>query len=236
MINKLTEKKQEKYAKENRAICGACERYIERWDEGNNNGVIYDHGFTKSGGRSNSCVGSRHQPWEKSIDGKVVYIKKLKKQKNDLLNQKPNEKIFSKLSKQSEEYEVYDKKLGDLRNKYYQEFYTYDRGLSYMERQTSEFETWLSDNKGIKITRIEFPKFLNTLVYKQTTLNNLLEVWNQNMKELFNQLNKEQDKVVSWEEKLTPKEKFEDSKLNKNFPEAYEKLGLPQYVKKVGTI
>ena len=52
-------RKQEKYANENRAICGACERYIERWDEGSWNGVIYDHGFKQEGYRAGTCIGSR---------------------------------------------------------------------------------------------------------------------------------------------------------------------------------
>ena len=66
-----------KYARENRAKCGACERYIERWDEGNWNGVIYDHGFKQVGFRAGTCVGARHQCWEKSTDGKVAYINEL---------------------------------------------------------------------------------------------------------------------------------------------------------------
>ena len=88
-----------------------------------------------------------------------------------------------------------------------------------MERQISQsgganagFVTWLSDKKGIKITNVEFPKFLNTLVYKHTTFNDIFEVWNKNMQELNNSINKEQEKVDSWEEQLTLKEKQETKK------------------------
>jgi hypothetical protein len=50
------EKLLHKNANENRAKCGACERHIERWDEGNWNGVVYDHGFEQAGYRAGVCL------------------------------------------------------------------------------------------------------------------------------------------------------------------------------------
>lgn len=198
-------KKQEKYARENRAICGACERYIERWDEGNWNGVIYDHGFQQVGFRAGTCVGARHQCWEKSTDGKVAYINQLQSQKDYLLNNKPNEKFLAKLLKEVEEYVAFKNKVEELYSVNKKE---YEQEVSYYRRNQNEFISWLRYRKNIDIV-VEFPvSYLDRLhVWKETTLNDLLNVWEQMIDYLTGIINREQIKVDNWKEQLTAKEK-----------------------------
>lgn len=198
-------KKQEKYARENRAICGACERYIERWDEGNWNGVIYDHGFQQVGFRAGTCIGSRLAPWEKSPEGKIAFIKKLQSHKDFLLNHKPNQESLAQLLKEVEEYIAFKNQVEELYSVHKEE---YEQEVSYYRRDQKEFLFWLRHRKNIDIL-IQFPvSYLDRLhVWKETTLNDLLKVWEQVISNLTETINKEQIKVDNWKEQLTAKEK-----------------------------
>ena len=202
-------KKQEKYARENRAICGACERYIERWDEGNWNGVIYDHGFKQVGFRAGTCVGARHQCWEKSTDGKVAYINELQSQKDHLLNNKPDEKFLAKLLQQVEKYVAFKNQLEELQKEHKE---AYEEEVDYFDRNQNKFVSWLRINKDIKIIPLYPVSYLDRVhVWKETTLDELLNVWEQMIAYLTGIIDREQIKVDNWKEQLTAKEKAAQS-------------------------
>ena len=64
-----------RWAEEDKATCGYCERGIEIDHNKNNKGKIYDHGFTiRRGYREDCCGGSKLLPWEKSPEAKIVLV------------------------------------------------------------------------------------------------------------------------------------------------------------------
>ena len=199
---------QEKYARENRAICGACERYIERWDEGNRKGVIYDHGFEQLGYRAGTCIGSRLQVWEKSTEGKVALIKMLQSRKDSLVNAKPDQRKLDNLLRQVEEYIEYKNHSKKLQEEHYDEYSRYKRECGYHTRAMS-FDAWLMENKNITVVEKERVNYLGLHVWANTTLNNLLKVWQQEIDRMTAIIEKEQIKVDNWALALTAKERKE---------------------------
>ena len=203
------EKLLRKHAHENRAVCGACERYIERWDEGNRNGVIYDHGFKQVGFRAGTCIGARYQPWEKSPEGEIVYIKQLQSQKDHLLNNKPDEKLLAKLLDKVEKFVAFKRQLEELKKEHKE---AYEEDVRYFDRNQNRFIAWLHFNKDIKITALSPIYYLDTLhVWDKTTVNQLFTVWQRMIDTLTDIINKQQTKVDNWEEQLTAKEKVAQS-------------------------
>lgn len=198
-----------KNASENRAKCGACERYIERWDEGNWDGVIYDHGFQQVGHRAGVCVGARYQPWEKSPEGKIAYIKDLESQKDWLLNNKPDEKLLAKLKKSVEIYVSFKKMLKELYEVNKKE---YEESVRYFDRSDDDFIRWIRIYHNVNI-EIQYPvNYLHSLhVWKETQLSELLNVWQAKVDLLTHLIINEQDKVDNWKAQLTPKEKRDAS-------------------------
>ena len=201
---------QEKYARENRAICGACERYIERWDEGNRNGVIYDHGFQQLGFRHGTCIGSRLQVWEKSTEGKVALIKMLQSRKDSLVNAKPDQRKLDNLLRQVEEYIECKNRAEQLSKEYDDEYKKYHRECGYRTRGMS-FDAWLLENKNITVVKKERVNYLGLHVWANTTLNNLLKVWQQEIDRMTAIIEKEQIKVDNWVLTLTAKERKEEN-------------------------
>ena len=201
---------QEKYARENRAICGACERYIERWDEGNRNGVIYDHGFEQLGYRAGTCIGSRLQVWEKSTEGKVALIKMLQSRKDSLVNAKPDQRKLDNLLRQVEEYIEYKNHSKKLQEEHYDEYSRYRDECGYRTRGMS-FYAWLLENKNITVVKKERVDYLGLHVWANTTLNNLLKVWQQEIDRMTAIIEKEQIKVDNWALALTAKERKEEN-------------------------
>jgi hypothetical protein len=199
------EKLLHKNANENRAKCGACERHIERWDEGNWNGVVYDHGFEQAGYRAGVCIGARYQPWEKSPDGKIAYIKQLRDREAIILGSKPNQARLNKMIKASDEYVVWNDELKKLKADLWQDFrqspwYPY-------KNLDINFRRYLVE-QGYK--KFELPKrnpqFFGVHVWNQTTLDELLNVWQRQLDMIRNIISKEQSKVNNWQEQLTARE------------------------------
>ena len=192
-------------ANENRAKCGACERHIERWDEGNWNGVVYDHGFEQAGYRAGVCIGARYQPWEKSPDGKIAYIKQLRDREAIILGSKPDQARLNKMIKASDEYVVWNDELKKLKADLWQDFrqspwYPY-------KNLDINFRRYLVE-QGYK--KFELPKrnpqFFGVHVWNQTTLDELLNVWQRQLDMIRNIISKEQSKVDNWQEQLTARE------------------------------
>jgi hypothetical protein len=199
------EKLLHKNANENRAKCGACERHIERWDEGNWNGVVYDHGFEQAGYRAGVCIGARYQPWEKSPDGKIAYIKQLRDREAIILGSKPNQAKLDKMIKASDEYVVWNDELKKLKADLWQDFrqspwYPY-------KNLDINFRRYLVEQGHEKF---ELPKrnpqFFGVHVWNQTTLDELLNVWQRQLDMIRNIISKEQSKVDNWQEQLTARE------------------------------
>lgn len=199
------EKLLHKNANENRAKCGACERHIERWDEGNWNGVVYDHGFEQAGYRAGVCIGARYQPWEKSPDGKIAYIKQLRDREAIILGSKPDQARLNKMIKASDEYVVWNDELKKLKADLWQDFrqspwYPY-------KNLDINFRRYLVE-QGYK--KFELPKrnpqFFGVHVWNQTTLDELLNVWQRQLDMIRNIISKEQSKVDNWQEQLTARE------------------------------
>lgn len=199
------EKLLHKNANENRAKCGACERHIERWDEGNWNGVVYDHGFEQAGYRAGVCIGARYQPWEKSPDGKIAYIKQLRDREAIILGSKPNQAKLDKMIKASDEYVVWNNELKKLKEDLWQDF---RRSPWYPYKNLDiNFRRYLVE-QGYK--KFELPKrnpqFFGVHVWNQTTLDELLNVWQRQLDMIRNIISKEQSKVNNWQEQLTARE------------------------------
>jgi len=199
------EKLLHKHANENRAKCGACERHIERWDEGNWNGVVYDHGFEQAGYRAGVCIGARYQPWEKSPEGKIAYIKQLQDREAEIVKCKPDQARLDKLIKASDEYVVWNNELKKLKEDLWQDFrqspwYPY-------KNLDINFRRYLVE-QGYK--KFEFPKrtsqFFGVHVWNQTTLDELLHVWQSQLDMIRKIISKEQLKVDNWEKQLTARE------------------------------
>jgi len=199
------EKLLHKNANENRAKCGACERHIERWDEGNWNGVVYDHGFEQAGYRAGVCIGARYQPWEKSPEGKIAYIKQLQDREAEIVKSKPDQARLDKMIKASDEYVVWNNELKKLKADLWQDFrqspwYPY-------KNLDINFRRYLVE-QGYE--KFELPKrnpeFFGVHVWNQTTLDELLNVWQRQLDMIRNIIFKEQSKVDNWQEQLTAKE------------------------------
>jgi len=199
------EKLLHKNANENRAKCGACERHIERWDEGNWNGVVYDHGFEQAGYRAGVCIGARYQPWEKSPEGKIAYIKQLQDREAEIVKCKPDQARLDKMIKASDEYVVWNNELKKLKADLWQDFrqspwYPY-------KNLDINFRRYLVE-QGYE--KFELPKrnpeFFGVHVWNQTTLDELLNVWQRQLDMIRNIIFKEQSKVDNWQEQLTAKE------------------------------
>ena len=199
-------RKQEKYANENRAICGACERYIERWDEGNRNGVIYDHGFKQEGYRAGTCIGSRLQVWEKSTEGKVALINMLQSRKDGLLNAKPDQKKLDGFLLEVEEYIEYKERAKQLSKEYGDEHERYRRERDFRDRYLP-FNSWLMEHKNITVVERESVQYFGLHVWANTTVNDLLKVWQAEIDRLTVIIEREQEKVDNWALSLTARER-----------------------------
>lgn len=201
------EKLLHKNANENRARCGACERWIERWDEGNWNGVIYDHGFEQAGYRAGVCIGARYQPWEKSPDGKIAYIKQLQDREGSIVRCKPDQARLDKLIKASDEYVVWNNELKKLKEDLWQDFrqspwYPY-------KNLDINFRMYLVEQGHEKFeVPKRNPQFFGVHVWNQTTLDELLDVWQRQLDMIREIISKEQSKVDNWQQELTPREKI----------------------------
>ena len=201
------EKLLHKNANENRARCGACERWIERWDEGNWNGVIYDHGFEQAGYRAGVCIGARYQPWEKSPEGKIAYIKQLQDREAEIVKCKPDQARLDKLIKASDEYVVWNNELKKLKEDLWQDFrqspwYPY-------KNLDINFRRYLVEQGHEKFeVPKRNPQFFGVHVWNQTTLDELLDVWQRQLDMIREIISKEQSKVDNWQEELTPREKI----------------------------
>ena len=201
------EKLLHKHANENRARCGACERWIERWDEGNWNGVIYDHGFEQAGYRAGVCIGARYQPWEKSPEGKIAYIKQLQDREAEIVKCKPDQARLDKLIKASDEYVVWNNELKKLKEDLWQDFrqspwYPY-------KNLDINFRRYLVEQGHEKFeVPKRNPQFFGVHVWNQTTLDELLDVWQRQLDMIREIISKEQSKVDNWEQQLTPREKI----------------------------
>lgn len=199
------EKLLHKNANENRAKCGACERHIERWDEGNWNGVVYDHGFEQAGYRAGVCIGARYQPWEKSPDGKIAYIKQLRDREAIILGSKPDQARLNKMIKASDEYVVWNNELKKLKEDLWQDFrqspwYPY-------KNLDINFRRYLVEQGHEKFKEPKRnPQFFGVHVWNQTTLDELLNVWQRQLDMIRNIISKEQSKVDNWQEQLTARE------------------------------
>jgi hypothetical protein len=199
-------RKQEKYANENRAICGACERYIERWDEGSWNGVIYDHGFKQEGYRAGTCIGSRLQVWEKSTEGKVALINMLQSRKDGLLNAKPDQKKLDGLLLEGEKYIEYKERAEQLSKEYGDEHERYRRERDFRDRYLP-FNSWLMEHKNITVVKRESVQYFGLHVWANTTVNDLLKVWQAEIDRLTVIIEREQEKVDNWALALTARER-----------------------------
>ena len=199
------EKLLHKNANENRAKCGACERHIERWDEGNWNGVVYDHGFEQAGYRAGVCVGARYQPWEKSPEGKIAYIKQLQDREAEIVKCKPDQAKLDKLIKASDEYVVWNNELKKLKEDLWQDL-RHSPWYPFKNLDIN-FRRYLVE-QGYK--KFEFPKrnpqFFGVHVWNQTTLDELLHVWQSQLDMIRKIISKEQLKVDNWEKQLTARE------------------------------
>lgn len=201
------EKLLHKNANENRARCGACERWIERWDEGNWNGVIYDHGFEQAGYRAGVCIGARYQPWEKSPEGKIAYIKQLQDREAEIVRCKPDQAKLDKLIKASDEYVVWNNELKKLKEDLWQDFrqspwYPY-------KNLDINFRMYLVEQGHEKFeVPKRNPQFFGVHVWNQTTLDELLDVWQRQLDMIREIISKEQSKVDNWQQELTPREKI----------------------------
>ena len=199
------EKLLHKNANENRAKCGACERHIERWDEGNWNGVVYDHGFEQAGYRAGVCIGARYQPWEKSPEGKIAYIKQLQDREAIILGSKPNQAKLDKMIKASDEYVVWNNELKKLKEDLWQDFrqspwYPY-------KNLDINFRRYLVEQgyENFELPKRN-PQFFGVHVWNQTTLDELLNVWQRQLDMIRNIISKEQSKVDNWQEQFTARE------------------------------
>tara|TARA_R100001126_G_C4867976_1_gene171387 strand:- start:569 stop:1582 length:1014 start_codon:yes stop_codon:yes gene_type:complete len=197
-------------ANENRARCGACERWIERWDEGNWNGVIYDHGFEQAGYRAGVCVGARYQPWEKSPDGKIAFIKQLQVREVEIVRSKPDQAKLNKLIKLSEEYVAWNDELTKLKQNLWQDF-RHSPWYPYKNLNVN-FRNYLVEQGYKKFEQPKRnPQFFGVHVWKNTTLDELLDVWQRHLEIVRDIISKEKNKVDNWKEQLTPRERVNAS-------------------------
>ena len=212
----------EKYARENRATCGACERMIERWDEGNHKGVIYDHGFEVKnyGFRAGVCMSARLQPFEKSPEGKIVFIDHLKQVRNRIKKQVPSV-WFDKLKTAMSEYLEYEATYRKFNrdSEFYKRYSSWANENketvwnNYGSRQVRpSFDEYLIEQKIIKKI-IERPTYLQQGIKDDFTLSQLEAIYNDQLNYFQNWINTEQEKVDNWELQLTPKERKDGVEL-----------------------
>jgi len=212
----------EKYARENRATCGACERMIERWDEGNHKGVIYDHGFEVKnyGFRAGVCMSARLQPFEKSPEGKIVFINHLKQVRNGIKKQVPDI-WFDKLKFAMSDYLVYASTYRQLNrdSEFYKSYSSWADenkktvyGRHYDRQERPSFDEYLIERKIIKKV-IKRPTYLQQGITDDFTLSDLEAIYNDQLNHFQNWINTEQEKVDNWELRLTPKERKDGVEL-----------------------
>ena len=212
----------EKYARENRATCGACERMIERWDEGNHKGVIYDHGFEVKnyGFRAGVCMSARLQPFEKSPEGKIVFIDHLKQVRNRIKKQVPSV-WFDKLKTAMSEYLEYEAtyRKFNRHSEFYKRYSSWANENketvwnNYGSRQVRpSFDEYLIEQKIIKKI-IERPTYLQQGIKDDFTLSQLEAIYNDQLNYFQNWINTEQEKVDNWKLQLTPKERKDGVEL-----------------------
>ena len=209
------EKLLHKHANENRAMCGACERYIERWDEGNRKGVIYDHGFQQAGYRAGVCVGARYQPWEKSAEGKVAYVSELHDELLSIIKKKPTFDTLKILIQQFTKHKEQQEKVNQAKKDHWNDFkdsqYYYlqnDYRIS-SDRKNKVFMQFLNEEKGFDLEiHLTKPVFFGIAVWPLTTIEELLDAWQFRADYVKNIINKEEEKIKNWKQQLTPREKI----------------------------
>ena len=166
---------------------------------------MYDHGFEQAGYRAGVCIGARYQPWEKSPEGKIAYVKQLQDREAEIVRCKPDQARLDKLIKASDEYVVWNDEFKKLKEDLWQDFrqspwYPY-------KNLDINFRRYLVE-QGYE--KFELPKrnpeFFGVHVWNQTTLDELLNVWQRQLDMIRNIIFKEQSKVDNWQEQLTARE------------------------------
>ena len=182
---------------ENKATCGICSDYWELVDMGGegqkfglSKNVIADHGFTISrfgSGRNGVCFGARFESWEKSPKVKIEYVEQiLKPILEEVKKEEPSEGTLLALTKSIERFKI-------ALDKYYK--------LSFNERrdveQPNRPEFMLSGQKvGLLLSTT-----------RPTTLNELVEYWNNYKASIENEIVKFQTSIKNWTLQPTPRER-----------------------------
>ena len=183
---------------ENKATCGICSDYWELVDMGGegqkfglSKNVIADHGFTISrfgSGRNGVCFGARFESWEKSPKVKIEYVEQiLKPILEEVKKEEPSEGTLLALTKSIERFKI-------ALDKYYK--------LSFNERrdveQPNRPEFMLSGQKvGLLLSTT-----------RPTTLNELVEYWNNYKASIENEIIRFQTSVKNWTLQPTPRERL----------------------------
>mgnify|MGYP003115754609 FL=1 len=187
-----------KAQEEDKATCGICGDYWELVDmmgEGQKFGlsknVIADHGFTISrygNGRNGVCFGARFESWEKSPKVKIEYVEQiLKPILEKVKKEEPSEATLIALTKWVARFKV------EL-----EEYYK----LSFNERrdveQPNRPEYVLSGQKvGLLLSTT-----------RPTTLNELVEYWNNYKASIENEIVRFQTSIKNWTLQPTPRERL----------------------------
>ena len=128
-----------RWAEEDKATCGYCERGIEIDHNKNNKDKIYDHGFTiRRGYREACCGGSKLLPWEKSPEAKILLV-------SDLEQGLKRAKIQLKEAQESTEAEIRSRA------------YIYESEIRYLEKKLIEEELKVKEWKLSKTPLEQFP-------------------------------------------------------------------------------
>mgnify|MGYP003663094733 FL=1 len=183
---------------ENKATCGICSDYWELVDMGGegqkfglSKNVIADHGFTISrfgSGRNGVCFGARFESWEKSPKVKIEYVEQiLKPILEEVKKEEPSEGTLLALTKSIERFKI-------ALDKYYK--------LSFNERrdveQPNRPEFMLSGQKvGLLLSTT-----------RPTTLNELVEYWNNYKASIENEIIRFQTSIKNWTLQPTPRERL----------------------------
>ena len=167
---------------------------------------MYDHGFEQAGYRAGVCIGARYQPWEKSPEGKIAYVKQLQDREAEIVRCKPDQARLDKLIKASDEYVVWNDELKKLKEDLWQDF-RHSAWYPYKNLDIN-FRRYLLDTPGYE--KFESPKrnpqFFGVHVWNETTLDELLHVWQSQLDMIQNIISKQQSKVDNWQEQLTARE------------------------------
>jgi len=128
-----------RWAEEDKATCGYCERGIEIDHNKNNKDKIYDHGFTiRRGYRQDCCGGSKLLPWEKSPEAKILLV-------SDLGQGLKRAQIQLMEAQQSTEAEIRSR------------VYIYASEIRYLEKKLIEEQFKVKEWKLSKTPREQFP-------------------------------------------------------------------------------